>query len=86
VIATTRSAPAAQEQSEGLAAQHPQRLVLTELEVGSEESISRWAAALKAKHNINHVDVRLSRGLGRSWWCRWGGGGFSAATHSNPAR
>jgi hypothetical protein len=40
-----------------LAAEHPARLVVTELDTASQGSVEAWAAALKDQHKIKHVDV-----------------------------
>ncbi|KIY96373.1 C-factor [Monoraphidium neglectum] len=61
VIATTRSADApSSEPLRRLAAEHPARLVVTELDTASQGSVEAWAAALKDQHKIKHVDLLIN--------------------------
>jgi hypothetical protein len=65
VVATGRSGAEAGARLADLAARHPARLVVSELDVGSPESVSEWAGALKEKHGIKHVDVSAAFEKGR---------------------
>lgn len=78
VVATGRAAAAAAEQLRPLSEAHPERLLVTELDVASGTSVTGWAAALKERHGLKHVDVRARL------WAQQGRGG--AGTPGRPLR